>query len=81
MDDYQGSYGNIELAKETVVNVTKLLLEGGFRLTKWISISNSLFQVLPKSEIAKSSLGNNTMRNETEKILGIVWNYKRHIKC
>ena len=42
MDDYLGSYRNIELAKETVINVTKLLSEGGFRLRKWISNSNSL---------------------------------------
>ena len=41
MDDYLGSYRNIDLAKETVVNVTKLLSEGGFRLTKWISNSFS----------------------------------------
>ena len=31
MDDYLGSYRNIDLAKETVVSVTKLLSEGGFR--------------------------------------------------
>ena len=30
MDDYLESYRNIDLAKETVVNVTKLFGEGGF---------------------------------------------------
>ena len=76
MDDYLGSYRNIDLAKETVVNVTKLLSEKGFRL-KWISNSNSLLEVLPQSEIAKSSIEDNSMKNETEEVLGIMWNYKK----
>ena len=76
MDDYLGSYRNIDLAKETVVNVTNLLSEKGFRL-KCISNSNSLLEVLPQSEIAKSSIEDNSMKNETEKILGIMWNYKK----
>ena len=77
MDDYLGSYRNMDLVKETVANVTKLLSEGGFRLTKWISNSNSLLEVLPQSEITKSSTEDNSMKNETEKILGMMWNYKR----
>ena len=79
MDDYLGSYRNIDFAKETVANVMKVLSEGGFRLTKWISNSNSLFEVLLKSEKAKSSIKDNSMKNETEKILGIIWNYKKDI--
>ena len=59
MDDYLGSYKNIDLAKETVVNVTKLLSEGEFRLTKWISNSNSLLEVLPQAEMGKSSIEDN----------------------
>ena len=31
IDDYLESYRNIDLVKETVVNVTKLLSEGEFR--------------------------------------------------
>ena len=77
MNDYLGSYRNTDLAKETVVNVTKLLSEGGFRLTKWVLSSNSLLEVLPQSEIAKSSTEDNSMQNETEKILGIMWNHKK----
>ena len=77
IDNYLGSYGNMDLAKETVVNVTKLLSEGGFRLTKWISNFNSLLEVLPQSEIAKCSIEDNSMKNETEKIPGMMWNYKR----
>ena len=77
MDDYLGSYGNMDLVKETVVNVTKLLSEGGFRLTKWILNSNSLLEVVPQSEIAKSSIEENSMKNETEQILGMMWNCNR----
>ena len=62
--------------QKKVVNVTKLLTEGRLRLTKWISNSNSLLEVLLQSEIAKLSIKNNSMRNKTEKILGIMWNYK-----
>ena len=77
MDDYLGSYRNLDLAKETVVNVTKLLSEGGFRLTKWISNSNSSLEVLLQSEIAKSSIEDNSIKNKTEKIPGVMWNYKK----
>ena len=54
-----------------------MLSEGGFRLRKWKSNSDSLLQVLPQSEIAKSSIEDNSKKNETEKILGIMWNYKK----
>ena len=63
--------------KETVANLANLLSAGEIRLTKWISNSNSLLEVLPQSEIAKSSIEDNSMRNETEKILGILSNYKK----
>ena len=66
IDDYLGSYRNKDLVKETAVNVARLLSEGEFRLTKWISISNS-FQVLPQSEIAKSSIKYISLKNETDK--------------
>ena len=68
MDNYLGAYRNIGLVKETVVNITKLLSEGGFRITKWIPNSNSLHEVLPQSEMTKSCIEDNSMRNETEKI-------------
>ena len=45
MDDHLGLYRNTDLVKETVVNVTKLLSEGGFRLH-----SNSLLEVLPSQK-------------------------------
>ena len=60
MDDYLVSYRNIVLARKSVVNITKLLSEGGFRLAKWISNSNTLSEVLPQSEIAKSSIEDNS---------------------
>ena len=77
MDDYLGSYRIIDLAKETVVSVTKLLSEGGFRLTKWISNYDALLDVLPQSEIGKFSIEDSSIKNETEKILRIMWNYKK----
>ena len=77
MDDYLGSYRNIDLAKETIVNVTKLLSEGGFRLTRWMLNSNSLLKVLSLSEIGKSCKEDSSMKNETKKILEIMWNYKK----
>lgn len=57
--------------------MTTLLSEGGFRQTKRISKSNSLLEVLPQSEIAKSSIEDNSIRNKTEKILGIMQYYKK----
>ena len=65
------------LAKKIVVNVTKLLSETGFRLTKSTSNSNSLLEVLLQSKIAQSSTENNSIKNKTEKILGILWNHKK----
>ena len=46
MYNYLESYRNLDLAKETAINVTKFLSEGGFSLTKLISNSNSLLEVL-----------------------------------
>ena len=54
----------------------KLSSKGGFTITKWISNSNTLL-VLLQQEIAKSSIEINSIPNETEKILGILWNFKK----
>ena len=42
-----------------------------------ISNSNSLLEVLLQSEIAQSSTEHNSIKNKTEKILGIQWNHKK----
>ena len=77
INDYLRQYRNIDLAKKKIVNATKLLSGGEFRPTKRISNSNSLLEVLPQSEIAKSSIEDNSMKNGTEKILEIIWNYEK----
>ena len=77
IDDYLESYRNIDLAKETVVNVKKLLSEGEFRQITWMFNSNSPLKVLSLSEAGKSSIEHISMKNETKKILEIMWNYEK----
>ena len=77
IDDYLESYRNIDLVKETVVNVTKLLSEGEFRQVTWMFNSNSPLKVLSLSEAGKSSIEDSSMKNETKKILEIMWNYEK----
>ena len=68
IDDYLESYRNIDLAKETVVNVTKLLSEREIRQIKWMLNSNSPLKVLSLSETGKSSIEDSSMKNGTKKI-------------
>ena len=77
IDDYLESYRNIDLAKETVVNVTKLLSEGEFRQTTWMFNSNSPLKVLSLSEAGKSSIEDSSMKNGTKNIPEIMWNYEK----
>ena len=45
---------------------------------------NSLIKVLSLSEIGKSRIEDGSMKNETKKILEIMWNYKKdtlNVKC
>ena len=69
MGYYLVLYRNIDSANVSVVDIKKIVIRRRIQ-TNQVNIS-------PQSEIAKSSREDNSMRNETKKILGITWNYKK----
>ena len=60
MDDISTSEESEDMALETQVNLTKFLLRGRFRLTKWCSSSREVLTSIPENELAPSPKGLNS---------------------
>ena len=54
--------------------LSKLLQNGGLRLTKWVSNSKKVIESIPQSERAKSVKMFNFVHLPSERALGIQWN-------
>ena len=52
MDDFLSSHSSIERLSTTTKTIIKVLSNGGFRLTKWLSNNKSFLDTLPYSEIS-----------------------------
>ena len=52
MDDFLSSHSSIERLSTTAKMIIKVLSNGGFRLTKWLSNDKSFLDTLPYSEIS-----------------------------
>ena len=52
MDDFLSSHSSIERLSTTAKTIIKVLSNGGFRLTKWLSNNKSFLDTLPYSEIS-----------------------------
>ena len=72
MDDFLHSHSSIERLSTTTKTIIKVLSNGGFRLTKWLSNNKSFLDTLPYSEISPEISENQV---QTEKVLGILWNF------
>ena len=73
MDDFLSSHSSIERLSTTAKIIIKVLSNGGFRLTKWLSNDKSFLDTLPYSEISPKISENQV---QTEKVLGILWNFE-----
>ena len=67
------SHSSIERLSSTAKTIIKVLSNGGFRLTKWLSNEKSFLDTLSYSEIS-SKISEN--RVQTEKVLGILWKFE-----
>ena len=75
MDDLFTSEESEDMALETHVNLTKLLLRGGFRLTKWYRSSREVLTRIPENELAPSLKGLDPEGELLiERALGVAWN-------
>ncbi|XP_043199298.1 uncharacterized protein LOC122369009 isoform X1 [Amphibalanus amphitrite] len=72
MDDMVTSVNSPAQAKTIVIEVTKLISRGGFRLRKWLSNDKSVLVGIPVQERAPSTADlEKTL--PTEKVLGVTW--------
>ena len=76
VDDCLTSMRSVDSAVRVANQVTKLLSEGGFRLTKWVSNSTDVLKTIPAAERAASvDLDlDNSSGLPIEGTLGIKWN-------
>ena len=74
VDDCLVSVDTNEEAKKLVKDLTSLLQEGGFRLTKWVSNSREVMSAIPEAERAKSVVNLDPDELPIERALGISWN-------
>ena len=73
LDDFLSSHSSIERLSTTAKTIIKVLSNGGFRLTKWLSNNKSFLDTLSYSEISPEISENQV---QTEKVLHILWNFE-----
>ena len=76
MDDYLDSFNNLTTAVSTILSVSSLLKNGGFRLTKWTSNSIDILNNLPKDDISQKITNLDLANLPIERTLGIMWDPK-----
>ena len=74
VDDCLKSVKTVDTAITLADQLSKLLQNGGFRLTKWVSNSKKVIESIPQSERAKSVKLLGFDRLPSERALGIQWN-------
>ena len=74
MDDYLDSFHTGQEAIKISNDVANALIEGGFRLTKWVSNDQQILKTLPSQKVSSTliNLGFNDI--SIERALGILWN-------
>ena len=75
VDDCLKSLPSAEMAIHFIKDISKLMKDGGFRLTKWISSSREVIQSIPESERAKEvkELDLSKENLPAERALGVTW--------
>ena len=80
VDDCLTSTSSVETATNLVHELHSLLIKGGFCLTKWISNSREVMNLIPKSEWSEgvSDLDLSSDDLPLERALGLHWNVKKN---
>ena len=73
MEYFSSSHSSIERLSSTAKTIIKVLLNCGFKFTKWLSNDKSFLDTLPYSEIF-SKISENQV--QTEEVIGILWNFE-----
>nr|CAK6928249.1 unnamed protein product [Fasciola hepatica] len=73
VDDYLGSFDDVESALEQFRGLTRLLEEGGFHPTKWMSNASEVLKVIPYHEKAERVRDLDGSPLPIERTLGIQW--------
>ena len=74
VDDYVKSVPDSETGIRVAGDVTKLVAEGGFRLTKWVSNCRDVLETIPESERAPNQFSVDLCASDSETVLGNKWN-------
>ena len=78
VDDFVKSVDNEDKAVKLVMSIKKILAEGGFRLTKWLSNSKVVLAAVPEDDRAKVvrdlQFNNDSVVQRT---LGVQWNVQK----
>ncbi len=74
VDDCIKSCETDQEATQLVVELQKMLQEGGFRITKWVCSSPTVLNVLPDTELHPTMKSTELMSSGSERALGIKWN-------
>jgi len=73
VDDCLKSTCTVEGAKRIASELSKLLRQGGFRLTKWMSNKKEVLNAIPEAERAKNVKKLDFETFPTERALGVQW--------
>ncbi|XP_070566927.1 uncharacterized protein [Ptychodera flava] len=79
VDDFLKSVLNSSVAKKFVEEITSLLSEGGFQLTKWISNSREVLSSIPAAERAPSVMNLDLSDLPVDRALGLQWDVEEDV--
>jgi hypothetical protein len=79
MDDLLKSASSVQDALTLRKDLTAVLCEGGFKLTKWISNNRQVVEAIPADERAETFKDLDVGKLQTERALGILWNTEEDV--
>ena len=79
VDDFVKSVRTVNEASSLAVEVTCLLSEVGFRLTKWMSNNRQVLSKIPEEERAKPTLDLDLEKLPVERTLGVQWDVEKDV--
>ncbi|KAK3704537.1 hypothetical protein QZH41_006331 [Actinostola sp. cb2023] len=79
VDDCLKSTCTVEGAKRIASELSKLLRQGGFRLTKWMSNKKEVLNAIPEAERAKNVKKLDFETFPTERALGVQWDVEEDL--
>ena len=77
IDDFEKSVRTVSEASSVADEVTCLLSEAGFRLTKWMSNSREVLSKIPDADRAKPTLDLDLENLPVERTLGVQWDVEK----